>query len=89
VDFRWNRWNVDHIDRHGVTPASAEYVVLRARRPYPLARGDGKWLVWGSDAGGRLLQVVFVLEADDFAYIIHARPLTVREKRRLRRRTGR
>ncbi len=43
--FRWNAWNTDHIGAHGVTPDEAEVVVRGARRPYPLHREDGKWLV--------------------------------------------
>lgn len=85
--FRWNGWNVEHVQRHGVTPDSAEQVIVGARKPYPLFRGDGKWLVWGRQRGGRLIQVVFVLGSDDVVFVIHARPLTPREKRRLRRRT--
>ena len=93
MDFRWNQWNLEHITRHGVKPEEAEAVVSNARRPYPLHRQDGKWLVWGRVVGGsaypgrgRLLQVVFVVDDDDSIFIIHARPLTDREKRQYRRR---
>jgi uncharacterized DUF497 family protein len=41
--------------------------------------------VWGADGGGRLLQVIFVLGEDGSVYVIHARPLTGRERRRHRR----
>lgn len=87
--FRWNTWNVGHIAGHGVLPAEAESVVRGARSPYPLHREDDKWLVWGTAApelGARLLQVIFVLDEDDSIYVIHARPLTDREKHRFRRR---
>ncbi len=83
--FRWNQWNVDHVGQHGVSPEEAEFVVEAARRPYPLAREDDKWLVWGRGRGGRWLQVVFVFSPDDEVFIIHARPLTEREKRRARK----
>lgn len=86
MEFRWNDWNVDHIARHGVDPDEAESVIRNAEPPYPLHREDGKWLVWGRGRGGRCLQVVFVLDDDDSVYVIHARPLTDREKRRRRRR---
>jgi hypothetical protein len=33
-----------------------------------------------------LLQVIFVMDDDETIYVIHARPLTEREKRRHRRR---
>jgi hypothetical protein len=43
-------------------------------------------LVWGQTRSGRYLQVVYLLGVDDVVFVIHARPLTDREKRRLRRR---
>jgi uncharacterized DUF497 family protein len=84
VVFRWNTWNAEHIGQHRVDTLDAEGVIRRARRPYPLYRGDGKWLVWGRDGDGRLLQVVFVLDEDDVVFVIHARPLTERERQRFR-----
>ena len=84
MDFRWNEWNIEHLAKHGVDPCEAEQVVGNARPPFPLYRGDGKWLVWGRGRGGRLLQVAFVIDEDDSVYVIHARALTDREKRRFR-----
>ena len=52
-------------------------------------RPDDKWLVWARGHGDRLLQVVFILDADGTVYVIHARPLTEREKRQYRRRVKR
>ena len=86
MDFRWNEWNLDHIGIHGVGPEEAKTVVHEATGPFPLYRGDGKYLVWGRGQGGRLLQVVFVLDEDGTVFVIHARALTEREKRRYRRR---
>ena len=83
--FRWNRWNTDHVSRHGVDPEEAEDIVLQARPPYPREREDEKYLVWGRGRGGRYLQVIFVFDPDDTIYVIHARPLTEVEKRRMRR----
>jgi uncharacterized DUF497 family protein len=85
MDFRWNEWNSDHIARHGVEPEDAEHVIVRARVPYPQRIEDEKWLVWGNDAGGRYLQVIFLLDEDGTVYVIHARPLENNEKRILRR----
>jgi hypothetical protein len=42
--------------------------------------------VQGKGRGGRYLQVVYVVGEDDRLFVIHARPLTNREKKRLRRR---
>ncbi len=86
MHFRWNDWNVAHIGRHGVTPEEAEMVVRHAKNPYPRYREDGKWLVWGRGHGGRPLQVVFVIDDEDSIFIIHARPLTDKEKKHYRKR---
>jgi len=63
--FSWNRWNIDHIDRHGVGPSEAEYVVTHARSPFPRKIDDAKWLVWGQTPTGRYLQVIFIHPPDD------------------------
>ena len=86
--FRWNEWNVDHVAEHGVSPEEAEWVVEHARRPYPELQEESKWRVAGRGHGDRWLQVIFVFDPDDedTAYVIHARPLTEREKKRERRR---
>jgi uncharacterized DUF497 family protein len=86
MDFRWNDWNVEHIAEHRVSPEEAESVVRAARRLYPRKIQEDKWLAWGQGTGGRLLQVIFVMADDETIYVIHARPLTEREKRRHRRR---
>ena len=85
-EFRWNRWNVEHIGEHGVSLQEAEYVVQRARAPYPEYRSDGKYLVIGQGPDGTYLQVIFVLDPEDQVYVIHARPLSENEKWRYRRR---
>lgn len=86
-EFRWNEWNVEHIARHGVVPDEAEYVVGYTKRPWPQALGHGKFIAVGQAAGGRYLQVTYVLDPDDTVFVIHARPLTDNEKRRFRRRS--
>lgn len=86
MDFRWTEWNAEHVAKHGVEPVAAEEAVLGASRGFPRRIGDEKWLVWGADDSGRLLQVVFVLGEDGSVFVIHARPLTDAEKRRYRRR---
>ncbi len=86
MDFRWVAWNTEHIAAHGVGPSEVEEVVETARSPFPRRIEDDKWLVWGSTSDGRLLQVVFVIDDDGTVFVIHARDLTQKEKRRLRRR---
>ncbi len=84
MEFRWNAWNVEHIAKHGVNPDEAELVVRNAKRPFPRYHGDGKWIVCGRGNGGRQVQVIHVLDEDGAVFVIHARPLTDREKRRFR-----
>ena len=88
VHFRWNDWNWHHVQKHGVTPEEAGMVVEGAQPPYPQAHRNDTWLVIGRGYGGRFVQVVYLLDRDGTAYIIHARPLTDREKRRYCRRTN-
>jgi uncharacterized DUF497 family protein len=85
MEFRWIEWNRNKIASHGVAESEAEDAVEHARLPYPLWRSDGRLLVWGATPAGRLLQVVYLLDPDDAAFVIHARPLTNAEKRRHRR----
>lgn len=86
MDFRWNRWNVEHLAQHGVEPEEAEQVGTNASGLYPRRAGGDKLLVWGPGRGGRLLQVIFVLDDDGTAFVIHSRELTAREKGIHRRR---
>ena len=83
--FRWNDWNIDHVTKHGVTCEDAEAAIRSARPPYPRQIEDDKWLVWGRALSGTMIQVIYVVDPDDTLYVIHARPLTDREKRRFRR----
>lgn len=83
--FRWNEWNIEHIAEHGVDPEEAEAVVEKARQPYPQARDDDKWRAVGRGYGGRWLQVIYIFDPEDTVYVIHARPLTDREKKRERK----
>lgn len=87
MQFRWIDWNREHVAEHGVSEEEAEMVVRSAKPPFPEDAGDDKLYVAGRGTGGRLLQVVYVLDPDKTAFVIHARPLDDREKRRFRRRT--
>jgi uncharacterized DUF497 family protein len=89
MDFRWNEWNIEHIASHGVSIDEEENLIHAAGRPYPRKIEEDKWLTWGQGRGGRFLQVIFVTDENDTIYVIHARPLTDQEKRRLRRRKSR
>ena len=86
LEFRWNDWNLDHATRHGVSPEEAEAVVEATRPPFPEQIGDDKILVMGRGKGGRFVQVIYGLDEDGSLYVIHAMPLTDRQKKQLRRR---
>jgi uncharacterized DUF497 family protein len=85
MEFQWDSWNLDHVILHGVTPEETEAVVRRAARPFPRDIGEGKQVVWGRGSGGRLLQVIFVPDSDGTLRIIHARPLSAKEKHQWRK----
>jgi len=34
MDFRWIDWNILKVQKHGVTPAEAEYVARHAHSPF-------------------------------------------------------
>ena len=87
MEFRWIDWNRNHIGEHGVHWEEAESVVRQAKPPFPEQVGDDKLLAVGQGNGRRMLQIIYVLDADDTVFVIHARPLTDRENRRYRRRT--
>jgi uncharacterized DUF497 family protein len=86
MQFRWIDWNCGHVAEHGVDPQEAERVVRQARSPFPRKIEEDKWLVIGPGRGGRLLQVIYLVDPDKTVFIIHARPIDEREKKRLRRR---
>ena len=86
MEFRWNDWNLDHVEKHGCTPHEAELVVEGAKPPFPQSNRNDTWLVEGRGIGGRFVRVVYLIDSDGLAYVIHARPLNDREKRRHRRR---
>lgn len=85
-EFRWIPWNRGKVAQHHVEPEEAEFVVNHARPPFPMKVDDEKRLVWGQTGAGRYLQVVYLIDLDDTIFVIHGRPLTDREKKRVRRR---
>jgi len=86
VDFRWNDWNLAKCEKHGVAPADAQYVVERAKSPFPRRIDQGKLLVWGPGTSGQYLQVIYLLDPGGTSFIIHAMPLNDRQIGQLRRR---
>lgn len=52
------------------------------RRPYPKPIGNEKWLVIGPTRSGTVIQVIYVVDSDDTLFVIYARPLAPKERRR-------
>jgi uncharacterized DUF497 family protein len=65
VIFAYDDWNREHVAKHGVSHADAEYVIESARRPYPKKIEEGKFIVYGPDRTGRVLEVVFAFKSAD------------------------
>jgi len=86
LEFRWNDANRQHVERHNVTTAEAEYIIRHARPPYPEKRENRKLYVAGQGPDGTYIQVVFIIDTPPMIYVIHARPLNDPEKRIYRRR---
>jgi uncharacterized DUF497 family protein len=63
--YQWTEWNREHIGEHNVRSHEAQYVVDRARPPFPREVEDEKQLVWGQTESGRYLQVIFVYLSDE------------------------
>ena len=85
MDFRWIDWNIAKVERLGVRPEECDEVVGSPPHPYPIRAPDERWLVKGPTRGRRLLQVVYLIDDDGTIFVIHARPLTAKEKHRFRR----
>lgn len=80
--FRWIEWNLEHATKHGCSIEEIESVVLRPPRGFPRNHGHGKILVQGRGIGGRVIEVIYVLDDDGkTAFVIHAMPLTTRRRR--------
>ena len=80
--FRWIEWNWEHTTRHGCTIGEIESVVRGAGRGFPRKIDRKKWLVVGRGTGDRLIEVIYLLDDDGTAFVIHAMPLTTRRKGR-------
>jgi uncharacterized DUF497 family protein len=84
-EFRWIAWNIDKVEGHGLSITDVEYVINNASRPYPKPIGNEKWLVIGATRSGNVIQAIYVIDDDQKLFVIHARPLTTKERRRRRK----
>src|SRR6185312_15080031 len=81
TQFRWIEWNRWQATKHGCTIPEIESVVRNAGRGFPRKRDRKKWLVIGRGTGDRLIEVLYLLDDDGTAFVIHAMPLTTRRRR--------
>jgi hypothetical protein len=79
-DFRWIRWNVDKVEKHGCTPLEAQQVVNNPSRGFPRRSGE-KYQVHGRGNGGRWVQVAYLIDPEGTIFVIHAMPLSRRRRR--------
>jgi uncharacterized DUF497 family protein len=63
--FAWDEWNTAHVSKHGCTAPDAKFLIRHAEAPFPREIGDDKFLVWGKNAEGRHLQVVFAFRLSE------------------------
>ena len=71
--FAWDDTNREHIAKHEVDLDEAEDGVRSARRPFPRAMGDHKFMVWGTTRSGRHLQVIYVYKRPEEVALSHCR----------------
>jgi hypothetical protein len=72
--FRWNEWNLEHVQKHGCTPIEVESAVRHGGRGYPRKIGEAKYEVVGRGQAGRLVRVIFIFSPPGVVYVIHAMP---------------
>lgn len=77
--LRWNEWNIEHIQRHGVSQNEVEEVCYS--KHFAIKSGRGKMALWGQTVDGRYLLVILVIEEYGDFYPISARGMEEKEKR--------
>jgi hypothetical protein len=80
-EFQWIEWNHQHATIHGCTIEEIEHVVRNPVRGFPRRGSQEKWIVNGRGTGDRAIEVVYLLDGDGTAFVIHAMPLTTRRRR--------
>ena len=85
--FLWDAWNVGHIARHRVTPEEAEEAFQN--EPLFLKGRGGTHVALGRTDAGRLLTVIYVVRPGGRVYVVTARDMDRKERRRYRRERGR
>lgn len=85
-EFRWIPFNIESATKHGCTIPEIESVVRNPPRGFPRKLDDEKYFVQGRGIGDRFIEVIYLLDDDGTAFVIHAMPLITRRRRGRRRR---
>ena len=85
-EFRWIPFNIESATKHGCTILEIESVVRNPPRGFPRKLDAEKYFVQGRGIGDRFIEVIYLLDDDGTAFVIHAMPLITRRKRGRRRR---
>ena len=81
--FKWIDWNINHIAEHGISPDEAESVFDKPVDGYPRKHKDG-YTLWGKSILDQWLQIGFTEDEDNSIFVFHARPLTPKERKRIK-----
>ena len=81
IDFFWEEWKHEIATKHGCTATEMESVIRHVGRGFPRKVGNGRLLVQGRGEGGRMIEVIYFLDEDGAAVVIHGMPLTTRRRR--------
>lgn len=79
-DLVWDDWNRSHISRHGVSEQEVEEVCAGKYRNQPTY--GNRHLIFGRTKHDRLLTIVLAREKPDIYYVVTARDMSRRERRR-------
>ena len=84
ISFEWDGWNIEHIDKHSVTPQEVEEACYN--QPVVRRSEGGLYLVYGQTDSGRYLFIVVRHKSKGMVYVITARPMAKNEQRYYRKR---
>ena len=80
--FDWDRANITHIARHGVTPEEAEKAL--SNEPfdldYEVVNGEERWISLGHTDALRVLLVVWTIRLEETVRVVTAREATKSER---------
>lgn len=76
----WDEWNIDHIKKHHVTTSEVEEICLGIYQDQPTY--NDRLMIFGKTTQGRALTVVLSKKLEGKYYIITARDMSTKERRK-------